>query len=76
MFRVRPGRTFADAHHLARTEIAEWNEIVEKVTDLFLRMNTQDAEVAASVKFAADRLRRERTDRPADSDAFRPGIPI
>jgi O-acetyl-ADP-ribose deacetylase (regulator of RNase III)/uncharacterized protein YwgA len=66
MFRVRPGRTFADARQLAHTDLNEWNAIIEKVTDLFLRMKTPDAEVAASVKFVADRLQGERTPRPTE----------
>jgi uncharacterized protein YwgA/O-acetyl-ADP-ribose deacetylase (regulator of RNase III) len=64
MFRVRAGRTFPDARQLASTEIEGWNDLIEKVADLFLR--TQDAEVAASVKFAANLLRNERAAKPTE----------
>jgi hypothetical protein len=59
MFRIRPGQTFGDARQLARDELEKWNAVVEKVADLFLRMRTQDAEIAASVHFAAHRLPRD-----------------
>jgi O-acetyl-ADP-ribose deacetylase (regulator of RNase III) len=36
MSRIRPGRTFADARQLARTEIEEWDDIIENVADRFL----------------------------------------
>lgn len=68
MFRVRPGRTFADARQLARGDIEQWGEVIEKVADLFLRMNTLDAEVAASVKFVADRLRTEKAEKPTEAE--------
>jgi uncharacterized protein YwgA/O-acetyl-ADP-ribose deacetylase (regulator of RNase III) len=58
MFRVRPGPTFPDARELAKAEIAAWENIVARVTDLVLRLNTRDAEVAASVHFMAQALQQ------------------
>jgi len=53
MLRVRPGPTFPDARHLSRGDITQWSHIVDRVADLFLRMHTHDAEIAATVHFAA-----------------------
>jgi uncharacterized protein YwgA/O-acetyl-ADP-ribose deacetylase (regulator of RNase III) len=66
MFRIRPGRTFADARQLARAEIDEWEAVIDRVADLMLRMKTEDAEIAASVKYVADRLRSERATPPTE----------
>lgn len=56
MLRLRPGPTFNDAAATYRKELEQWSEIIERVSDLFLRVNTRDAEVAATVYFAAQNL--------------------
>ena len=60
MFRVKPGSTFTDARQLCGNELAQWAAIIDHVADLFLRMQTRDAEIAATVHFAAKSL-AERT---------------
>ena len=57
MFEVRPGPTLADAEHAYKRELVGWDQQIEQVADLFLRVaNTRDAEVAASVHLVADQL--------------------
>ncbi|OPY10424.1 MAG: Macro domain protein [Syntrophus sp. PtaB.Bin138] len=53
MFAVKVGRTFRDAKKLYRDEIEGWEPIIEKVVDLFMRMNTQRAELVSTVLYAA-----------------------
>lgn len=53
MFRVRPGPTFADALNSYRSELLEHEDVIRRVTELFLAMNTADAEIAATVHFVA-----------------------
>jgi len=53
MFAVRTGSTYADAAKAFSSDLATWNKVLDRVTDLFLRMKTQDAEIAATVHFAA-----------------------
>lgn len=53
MFTVKVGKTFADAKKLYESEIMGWGPIIEKVVDLFMRMNTHRAEVVSTVLFAA-----------------------
>ncbi len=60
MFMVKPGSTFTDARQLCRNELAQWGAIIDDVATLFLRMQTRDAEIAATVHFAAKSL-AERT---------------
>jgi O-acetyl-ADP-ribose deacetylase (regulator of RNase III)/uncharacterized protein YwgA len=56
MLRKKPGPAFSDALELFREQLEEWSDELNRVTDLFLRMDTQESEVAATVHFAATRL--------------------
>lgn len=60
MLSVRPGRTFADARKLVEPVLEQWDGKIENVADLFLRVQTHQAEIAASVMFAAQTLDRTR----------------
>jgi hypothetical protein len=53
---VEPGRTYRDAAQAFESDIAAWEPIIERVVDLFVRIETRQAEVAATVHFAAHRL--------------------
>ena len=41
------------------SSISQWATIVEKTTDLFMRMNTDQAEIVATVMYAANSLRKK-----------------
>jgi uncharacterized protein YwgA/O-acetyl-ADP-ribose deacetylase (regulator of RNase III) len=56
MFAVEVGSTFADAQRAYTKELAIWESAIERVADLCLRMNTHQAEMAATVHFAAQAL--------------------
>jgi len=53
MFAVHVGQTFNDAKRAYADQLQQWESIIEKVADLFVRMKTKQAEVAATVHFAA-----------------------
>ena len=57
MFAVHVGRTFDDARRAYADELSQWRNELDKVADLFMRINTQQAEVAATVHFAAHELK-------------------
>jgi uncharacterized protein YwgA/O-acetyl-ADP-ribose deacetylase (regulator of RNase III) len=59
MFAIQPGPTYRDAAQTFRTELAQWESIINRIADLFLRMRTHEAEVAATVHFTAQALSRE-----------------
>ncbi|HLV79732.1 MAG TPA: macro domain-containing protein [Chthonomonadaceae bacterium] len=61
MFAVVPGMTYQDAAKNYRGDLREWEPIIAKVADLFLRMNTHRAEVAATVHFAAQELAQRQS---------------
>ena len=71
MFAVRTGETFDDARRAYADQIGEWRGAIDKITDLFMRMNTQQAEVAATVCFAAAELRQAGQSKPAELDILR-----
>jgi len=60
MFAIHVGQTFLDARKFYGPQIKDWEPIIDKVADLFMRMNTQQAEIAATVHFAA----QEAKNRP------------
>ena len=53
MFAIHVGQTFNDAKRAYAGQIQQWESIIEQVADLFMRMKTKQAEVAATVYFAA-----------------------
>ncbi len=70
MFLVKVGPKFARVRNDFQSSISQWRPIVEKTTDLFLRMNTDQAEVVAVVIFAADALRRQRNSAPSETEVL------
>jgi len=70
MFAVRVGQTFADARKAYEQPLREWEPIIDKVVDLCLRLNTQRAEVAATVHFAAQEIKARVEGKPNEKDIF------
>jgi O-acetyl-ADP-ribose deacetylase (regulator of RNase III)/uncharacterized protein YwgA len=70
MFAVRVGPTFADARAAYQHEIERWSEIIDKLADLFMRMRTNQAEVAATVHFAAKALTDRTHETPTETEVL------
>ena len=70
MLAVKLGPTYQDAVHTFETELASWEPTIERITDLFLRMRTQQAEVAATVHFAACELAQQAGDKPSEFEVL------
>jgi len=68
MFAIHVGQTFLDARKAYELQIRDWEPIIDKVADLFMRMNTQQAEVAATVLFAAQEAKIQPEESPAEKD--------
>jgi len=62
------GPTYADARRGYESFLAQWQSQIAKVVDLIVRMNTDDAEIAATVHFAANRLREASPNRPTEAE--------
>jgi uncharacterized protein YwgA/O-acetyl-ADP-ribose deacetylase (regulator of RNase III) len=67
MFSIRVGPTFADAEKSYAQVLSDWESWIDKIADLFMRMNTQQAETAASVHFAAHHLTK-RDNAPSEKE--------
>jgi uncharacterized protein YwgA/O-acetyl-ADP-ribose deacetylase (regulator of RNase III) len=70
MLAVQVGPTFADARRAYADHLEAWDATIERVVDLFVRMDTQQAEIAATVLFAARLLQRSQKERPAEKDVL------
>ncbi len=56
MFHVRVGPAFRDARRAYAAQLDAWLPIEQRVADLILRVNTHEAEVAATVHYTATHL--------------------
>jgi O-acetyl-ADP-ribose deacetylase (regulator of RNase III)/uncharacterized protein YwgA len=70
MFAVKVGSTFADARKAYMNELAQWEPIIEKTTDLFMRMQTRQSEVVATVLFAANILANRKKEQPSETEVL------
>lgn len=62
MIEMRSGPTFEDARKAFADQLAAWEDEIARVVDLFARMPTDKAEIAASAHFVATEFRqREHT---------------
>lgn len=70
MFEVRVGHTYRDAVERHREQMEPWRAAVDRTVDLLARMNTNTAEVAATVHFSAMILQGELGRRPSASEVI------
>ena len=70
MFAVKVGPTFEDARKAYMNELAQWESIIEKTTDLFMRMQTKQSEVVATVLFAANTLANRKKEQPSETEVL------
>lgn len=68
MFRVLVGPMYGTARRSYAADLERWDPIVESVADLFMRVNTQEAEVIATVIYAARELESKRSDKPTERE--------
>jgi uncharacterized protein YwgA/O-acetyl-ADP-ribose deacetylase (regulator of RNase III) len=66
MLATNVGPTYADARRGYESFLAQWQSEIERVVDLIVRMSTEDAEIAATVHFAANRLREASPKQPTE----------
>jgi uncharacterized protein YwgA/O-acetyl-ADP-ribose deacetylase (regulator of RNase III) len=71
MFALSPGRTFDDARRNYASDLAGWERIINDVADLFMRVrSTHEAELAATVHFAARSLTQTKGENPTERQVF------
>ncbi len=69
-FMVKVGPNFERVRKDYKTFLDQWKPIIDKTTDLFLRMNTDQAEVVATVIFAADALKKQKNATPSETEVL------
>ncbi|MGQ9555507.1 MAG: type II toxin-antitoxin system antitoxin DNA ADP-ribosyl glycohydrolase DarG [Anaerolineae bacterium] len=70
MLAVWVGPTFADARKAYAEHLGQWEGIIEKVVDLFMRVDTDQAEMMTTVLYAAKGLARAAKERPSEKDVL------
>ncbi len=70
MFAVKPGPTFKDAWRAYERDLADWKDTIEALADLFMRMRTEQAELAATVHFAAKGLALKKKSEPTEREVL------
>lgn len=70
MFMVKVGPNFERVRRDFQPALEQWKPIIEKTTDLFMRMNTDQAEVVATVIFAADALKTQQNTVPTETEVL------
>jgi O-acetyl-ADP-ribose deacetylase (regulator of RNase III)/uncharacterized protein YwgA len=70
MFAVKVGPTFKDARKAYLSDLVKWESIIEKTTDLFMRMQIKQSEVVATVLFAANTLANRKKEQPSEKEVL------
>ena len=69
MFKVSPGLSYPEIRLKYEEELKKWNGIINKTMDLFLRMDTDQAEITASVLFVEREL-KAKSDNVSEKDVM------
>jgi len=70
MFMVKVGPNYARVKKDYDATLVRWENIIEKTTDLFMRMNTKQAEIVATVIFASSFLKKNDKDNPTETQVL------
>ncbi|HID30987.1 MAG TPA: Appr-1-p processing protein [Desulfobacterales bacterium] len=70
MLAVKVGPTFEDARRAYKRDLARWRDRIDALADLFIRMHTRQAELAATVHFAAKLLRGKGQEKPSETEVL------
>jgi uncharacterized protein YwgA len=71
MFAVSVGPTFEDALSVYSNDITKWHDDIEHIADLFMRLDTKKAEIAATVHFATKELEVANDEKPSEVDILK-----
>jgi len=71
MFRVKVGPHYPRVFNVYKVALSKWESIIEKTTDLFMRIDTERAEIVATVLFAADELKKSHRIIPSETDVLK-----
>lgn len=69
LFETRVGPTYEDVRS-RHGELMDWSTAIERVSDLMIRLDTIQCEIAATVHYAVAHLTRSQGSRPCASEAI------
>src|SRR3990172_3990370 len=69
-FSVKVGKTYTDALKVYKDKIEQWRDIINKTADLFLRLDSKQAEVVATVLYSADELKSKGIGKPSEREVL------
>lgn len=70
MFMVKVGPNYETVRKNFFPLYDKWSPIIKKTTDLFMRLNTTQAEIVATVIFAANDLKKTEKAIPSETEVF------
>ena len=70
MFRVKVGPNFMRIRKDFDSLLSQWETIIERTTNLFMRLNTDLAEIVATVIYTADSLKKKDKDSPTETQVL------
>jgi O-acetyl-ADP-ribose deacetylase (regulator of RNase III)/uncharacterized protein YwgA len=70
MLAIDVGPAYEAAIEMYSDEIEVWRDIIDRVAELFLRFDTNQAEIAGTVHFAANRLVEPTNGKPTEMDVL------
>jgi len=70
MFAVKVGPAFEEAKKRYESSLNKYVGVIKKTTDLFMRVDTTQAEILATVIFAASELKRNRKTPVSETDVL------
>jgi O-acetyl-ADP-ribose deacetylase (regulator of RNase III)/uncharacterized protein YwgA len=70
MFMIKAGPGFETTRRNFLPLFNKWAPIIEKTVDLFMRMNTNQAEIVATVLYAADTLKKSKDTIPSETEVL------
>lgn len=70
-FVIKVGETYQDAKRVFAGELQQWESIISKTADLFMRTTAMQAELAATVIFTARNILKDKGAKPTEKDILR-----
>jgi uncharacterized protein YwgA len=70
MFEVVVGPTYPDARLAYQKDFGRWDDKINKVANLFLRLDTNKAEIVSTILFAAQDLYKDKQKSPTETDVL------
>lgn len=69
-FSLKPGPAFLETREIYSEKIDEWQRIIDKLADLFVRINSRQAELITTIIYSADLKKIKKGTKPLEIELF------